>query len=111
MHQRLALRIGFNAERCVTKAMRLHLLGKESLKLLNTDFHRLNQVFINRKVLGQEIDQPHGARRAYVQSRQPLASRAGMIALPLLIIEWRTEVHTVGGRRMGNGQRRENESD
>ena len=39
MHQRLTLRIGFNEERSVAVAVRLHLLGIEGLNPANRNFH------------------------------------------------------------------------
>ena len=67
MNNRLALVIGFNLESFVAVSMRRHLLVKEGLNLKNSGFHRLNRLGAIWLVVGQEVDQPHGARFADVQ--------------------------------------------
>ena len=113
MHQRLTLRIGFNAEGCVAVAMRLHLLGIEGLNPAHHRFHFINHPLTIRAVIGQEVDHPHRALLTHVPISQPLASREGMIAPIPLVIKRHAEMHAVGrwGQRMDDRQRREHEAD
>ena len=67
MNNWIALVISFNAESFTAVSMCLHLLSKKDLKFENPRFYRLNYLVVIRPVVGQEVDQPHGARFADVQ--------------------------------------------
>ena len=75
MHERLACGIGFKAEGSIPVATRLHLLGIEGLNPAHRRFHLVDHFGAIRTVIGQEVDQPHGARWADVQICQPLGRR------------------------------------
>ena len=108
MHLRPALRIGFKTEGCVSVAVRFHLLGIEGLDLANSDFHRIDHFLTKRAVIRQEVDKAHRARFPDVQIRQRFGRRAGVIALPVLVVVECGEMHAVNrrGRGMGGGQGR-----
>ena len=105
VNDRVALVIGFKQESFATVPMRLHLLREEGLKFDNPGFHRRNHLGTIRAVIGQEVEEAHGARFADVQILQPLGRR-GEGALPLLGIEG-LEMRAIGWRRrlMGEGRR------
>ena len=75
MHHRLACGIGFKAEGSIPIAMHLHLLCIEGLNPANHRFHRMDHFGAVWTVVGQEVDEPHGARYADVQICQPLGRR------------------------------------
>ena len=68
MHLRRACGIGFKAEGSIV-AMRLHLLGIEGLNPTSHPLHLIDHFGAIRTVVGQEVDQPHGARWADFQIR------------------------------------------
>ena len=113
MDQRLTLGIGFNTECPAASSVGLHLLRKESLHLPDPDSHRIDHLLTKRTVVGQEVDHPHGARLAHVQSRQRLGRRAGVIPPPLLVIEGHAEMRAVGwrGRRMAGYRQTEKDAE
>ena len=106
VNDRIAL-VGFNLKSLATVPMRLHLLREEGLKFDDPGFHRRNHLGAIRPVIGQKVEEPYGARFAYVEICQRLGGRAeGAFALPLLVIEG-LEMRAIGLRRrlMGKGQR------
>ena len=70
MHHWLALCVGFNAELSTSVAVCLHLFSKESLTLENIIFESLDLGSAKSPIVGQEVDQPHGARFTDVQIRR-----------------------------------------
>ena len=61
MNDRIALVIGFNLKSFATVPMRFHLVREEGLKFDNPGFHRRNHLRAVRPVIGQEVEEPHGA--------------------------------------------------
>ena len=67
MNDGIALVIGFKLKSLATVPMRLHLIRKEGLNLDNPGLHHLNHLVVIQPVVGQQVEQPHGARFADVQ--------------------------------------------
>ncbi len=113
MNHRLALHIGFKAEGFVPVSVHLHLIAVEGLNPANRNFHRINHFCAKRTVIGQEVDQPHGAGFANIQVKRLLASGIGAIALSHFFkIDRQAKMHVVGFRwlRRSISDRREGET-
>ncbi len=96
VNQWLPLRIGFKTECFISIPVRTHLFGIKSLNLPNHCFHRINYTASIRPVIRQKVDHPHREGFANVQICSPPGGGNAPTTLPLLDIDWQTEMHGVG---------------
>ena len=82
MHHWFTLGVGFNAEGLPPVAVRLHLIGIESLNVENLIFHPLNHIGAVGAVVGQKVNHPHRTGFADVQVRR---RRSGVVTVGVLI--------------------------